>query len=83
MCFLFLQPTTTVTPNGTQVIVSTIAPADLAARLKEGTMSGAQVVQVPAAALSSVDWAAKLKVGIWTDPFYVQNTNSCGLQKQQ
>ncbi|XP_041350086.1 orphan steroid hormone receptor 2-like isoform X2 [Gigantopelta aegis] len=55
------QPTTTVTPNGTQVIVSTIAPADLAARLKEGTMSGAQVVQVPAAALSSVDWAAKLK----------------------
>lgn len=44
--------------NGTQVVVSAVNPADLATKLKDAT----QVVQVPPGALSSIDWAAKLKV---------------------
>ena len=44
--------------NGTQVVVSAVSPADLASKLKDA----AQVVQVPTGALSSIDWAAKLKV---------------------
>ncbi|XP_070193114.1 orphan steroid hormone receptor 2-like isoform X2 [Littorina saxatilis] len=43
--------------NGTQVVVSAVNPADLATKLKDAT----QVVQVPPGALSSIDWAAKLK----------------------
>ncbi|XP_071084218.1 orphan steroid hormone receptor 2-like isoform X2 [Haliotis cracherodii] len=47
--------------NGTQqVVVSTMAPADLAAKLKDGSLP-TQVVQVPAGSLTTVDWAAKLK----------------------
>jgi hypothetical protein len=45
--------------NGTQVVVSAVNPADLATKFKDGT----QVVHVPSGALSSIDWASKLKVG--------------------
>lgn len=46
-----------VMSNGTQVVVSSVSPAELASKLKEAT----QVVQVPSSALSSIDWASKLK----------------------
>lgn len=44
--------------NGTQVVVSGVSAADLASKLKDA----AQVVQVPSASISSIDWASKLKV---------------------
>ena len=46
--------------NGTQVVVSAVNPADLATKLKDAT----QVVQVPTGALSTIDWASKLKVSL-------------------
>ncbi|XP_050414613.1 orphan steroid hormone receptor 2 [Patella vulgata] len=46
--------------NASPVVVSTMNPTDLAARLKEGALP-TQVVQVPAGSLSSIDWASKLK----------------------
>ncbi|XP_025108699.1 orphan steroid hormone receptor 2-like [Pomacea canaliculata] len=46
-----------VMSNGTQVVVSGVSAADLASKLKDA----AQVVQVPSASISSIDWASKLK----------------------
>ena len=46
--------------NGTQVVVSAVNPAELASKLKDAT----QVVQVPTGALSTIDWASKLKVSL-------------------
>ena len=44
--------------NDTQVVVSTVNPADLTPKLKDAT----QVAQLQRVPLASIDWAAKLKV---------------------
>ncbi|CAI9715051.1 orphan steroid hormone receptor 2 isoform X3 [Octopus vulgaris] len=45
------------TPNGTHMVMS----QEIAAKLKDSTLPAGQIVQVPAAAVTGVDWANKLK----------------------